>query len=84
PFISVIYALIEPALTPLVVPIQALLSKMGPFRWVLNKMRNIKAIQVVKCSKCRKDMPSDSLFCPYCRVKITEQKKDVPHKKRGS
>jgi len=75
PVVSTIHTL----LTPLLTPVMALLAKIGPFKWLADKIRNIKPASMVKCKKCRKETLKEGVFCCHCGRKL----KNVSHKKRG-
>jgi hypothetical protein len=62
PMISTIHTTI----TPIFTPITAFLAKIGPFKWLADKTRNIKPVKMVECKKCRKETPAEGKYCCHC------------------
>lgn len=88
PVVSTLHATIAPSLAkiilPLLLPLQLLFYKIGPLKWIADRMRKVRSVKMARCVKCGRHIPFDGALCPYCGVKVRRRRKNVPHKKRGS
>ena len=63
---------------------QTIQDKTAPSASVLGVAYQIWGVEKVRCKKCRKDIPDESVYCLFCGTKQVKEKKKALKRANGT